>query len=113
MMTYKLQARTDPAALSHLLAVWRRDRQDGESLLAFLDRTGKAKLKEELLPFAILRPFEEDSSYYYDWEAAEEFVMEALGPGEGPGGGLEWIGNGILEPRQRLKLAGRLAGGAP
>src|SRR3989449_4906809 len=53
-------------SLSHLLSVWRRNRQDGESLLAFLDRTGKAKLKEELIPFTILPPFEEDSSYYYE-----------------------------------------------
>src|SRR2546428_4092339 len=106
MMTYKLQARTDPAALSHLLAVWRRDRQDGESLLAFLDRTGKAKLKEDLIPFTILPPFEEDSSYYYDGEADEEFVREALAPGEGPGGAREMIETRTLEAEQELYVPG-------
>src|SRR5437660_12144863 len=104
-MTVKLPAKTVPAALSHLLAVWRRDRQDGESLLAFIDRTGKAKLKEELIPFTILPPFEEDSSYYYDWEADEEFVMEDLGPGECAGGALEMIENRILEAEQELYQA--------
>src|SRR5438093_1122773 len=108
-MTVKLPAKTVPAALSHLLAVWRRDRQDGESLLAFLDRTGKAKLKEELIPFTILPPFDEDPSYYYDWEADEEFVMEDLGPGECAGGALEMIENRILEAEQELYVARLLA----
>jgi len=108
-MTVKLPAKNVPVALSHLLAVWRRDRQEGESLLAFIDRTGKAKLKEELIPFTILPPFEEDSSYYYDWEADEEFVMEDLGPGECAGGALEMIENRILEAEQELYVARLLA----
>jgi sulfite reductase (ferredoxin) len=108
-MTVKLPAKNVPAALSHLLAVWRRDRQDGESLLAFIDRTGKAKLKEELIPFTILPPFEEDSSHYFDWEADEEFVMEDLGPGECAGGALEMIENRILEAEQELYVARLLA----
>ena len=108
-MTVKLPAKNVPAALSHLLAVWRRDRLEGESLLAFLDRTGKAKLKEELIPFTILPPFEEDSSYYYDWEADEEFIMEDLGPGECAGGALEMIENRILEAEQELYVARLLA----
>jgi sulfite reductase (ferredoxin) len=108
-MTVKLPAKNVPAALSHLLAVWRRDRQEGESLLAFIDRTGKAKLKEELIPFTILPPFEEDSSHYYDWEADEEFVMEDLGPGECAGGALEMIENRILEAEQELYVARLLA----
>ena len=108
-MTVKLPAKNVPVALSHLLAVWRRNRQEGESLLAFIDRTGKAKLKEELIPFTILPPFEEDSSYYYDWEADEEFVMEDLGPGECAGGALEMIENRILEAEQELYVARLLA----
>src|SRR5438876_737114 len=108
-MTVKLPAKTVPAALSHLLAVWRRDRLTGESLLAFLDRTGKAKLKEELIPFTILPPFEEDSSHYFDWEADEEFVVEDLGPGECAGGALEMIENRILEAEQELYVARLLA----
>src|SRR5881296_566365 len=108
-MTVKLPAKNVPVALSHLLSVWRRDRQEGESLLGFIDRTGKAKLKEELIPFTILPPFEEDSSYYYDWEADEEFVMEDLGPGECAGGALEMIENRILEAEQELYVARLLA----
>jgi len=108
-MTVKLPAKNVPAALSHLLTVWRRDRLEGESLLAFLDRAGKAKLKEELIPFTILPPFEEDSSHYFDWEADEEFVVEDLGPGECAGGALEMIENRILEAEQELYVARLLA----
>src|SRR5579885_1026538 len=80
-MTVKLPAKNVPAAISHLVSVYRRDRRDGETMPAFLDRTRKAVLKEELIPFTIVPPFEQDRSYYYDWEGEQEFVLEDLGPG--------------------------------
>ncbi len=49
-MTVKLPAKNVPAAVSHLLDFWRQNRRDGERLLDFIERTGKAKLKEELIP---------------------------------------------------------------
>jgi sulfite reductase (ferredoxin) len=109
-MTVKLPARNVPAAVSHLLAVYRRDRSEGESLPAFIARAGKAKLKEELIPFTIVPGFEQDPSYYYDWEGDEEFVTEDLGPGECAGGALEMIDNRILEAEQELYQARLLAG---
>ncbi len=108
-MTVKLPARNVPAAVSHLLAVYRRDRCEGESLPAFIARAGKAKLKEELIPFTIVPGFEQDPSYYYDWEGDEEFVTEDLGPGECAGGALEMIDNRILEAEQELYQARLLA----
>jgi len=109
-MTAKLPAKQVPAAVSHLVAFYRRDRQPGESLQAFITRTGKSKIKEELIPYTILPPFEEDPSYYFDWEAEAEFVMEDLGPGECAGGALELIDNRILEAEQELYQARVLAG---
>ncbi|MEK6618587.1 MAG: nitrite/sulfite reductase, partial [Nitrospirota bacterium] len=108
-MTVKLPAKRVPAAISHLLDVYRRDRQTGESLLAFINRTGKAKLKEELIPYTIMPTFEEDSTFYYDWEGDEEFITEDLGPGECAGGALEMIDNRILEAEQELYQARLLA----
>ena len=108
-MTVKLPARKVPAAISHLLAVYRRDRQTGESLHAFITRTGKARLKEELIPFTIMPTFEEDRSFYYDWEGDDEFITEDLGPGECAGGALEMIDNRILEAEQELYQARLLA----
>jgi sulfite reductase (ferredoxin) len=104
-MTIKLPAKNVPGAISHLLEVWRRDRQSDESLLSFVDRAGKPKLKEELIPYSILPPFDADSSYYIDWEGEEEFTMEDLGPGECAGGALEMIENRILEAEQELYQA--------
>lgn len=104
-MTVKLPAKNVPAAVSHLVSVYRRDRRAGETMPAFLDRVGKAALKEELIPFTIIPSFEEDPSYYYDWEGEQEFVLEDLGPGECAGGAMEMIDNRMLEAEQELYQA--------
>jgi sulfite reductase (ferredoxin) len=109
-MTVKLPAKNVPAAVSHLLDFWRQHRREGERLLDFIDRTGKARLKEELIPYTIVPPFEEDPSYYFDWEGEDEFVLEDLGPGECAGGALEMIENRILEAEQELYMARLLEG---
>ena len=108
-MTVKLPAKNVPAAVSHVVELYRRDRQEGESLFAFIKRTGKAKLKEALIPHSILPSFEEDPSYYFDWEAEQEFSVEDLGPGECAGGAVEMIDNRILEAEQELYQARILA----
>ena len=105
----KVPAKNVPNAISHLLEVYRRDRQESENLQAFISRMGKAKLKEELIPFTFLPSFEENADYYYDWEAEEEFSVEDLGPGECAGGALEMIDNRILEAQQELYQAKILA----
>ena len=53
--------------------------------------------------------FEEDRSFYYDWEGDDEFITEDLGPGECAGGALEMIDNRILEAEQELYQARLLA----
>src|SRR5437867_7491871 len=104
-MTIKLPAKNVPSAISHLIEVWRRDRQDGESLREYIDRMGKPKLKDELIPYSFQPTFEEDPSYYFDWEGEDEFILEDLGPGECAGGALEMIENRILEAEQELYQA--------
>ena len=101
-MTVKLPARRVPEAISHLVSVYRRDRKTGEGLPAFIDRVGKAALKEELIPYTIAPTFEEDPTFYYDWEGDEPFITEDLGPGECAGGALEMMGDRILEAEQEL-----------
>ncbi len=104
-MIVKLPAKAVPAALSHLIDVYRRDRQMNESLPKFIARSGKARLKDELIPYTIVPSYEEDSTFYYDWEGEDEFILEDLGPGECAGGALEMIENGILEADQELYQA--------
>jgi sulfite reductase (ferredoxin) len=101
-MTVKLPARRVPEAISHLVSVYRRDRKSGESLPGFIDRVGKTALKEELIPYTIAPTFEEDPTFYYDWEGDEPFITEDLGPGECAGGALEMMGDRILEAEQEL-----------
>jgi sulfite reductase (ferredoxin) len=93
------------AAITHLIDVYRRDRKAGEGLPAFIDRVGKNALKDELIPYTLVPAFANDATFYYDWEAEEEFVLEDLGPGECAGGALEMIENGILEADQELYQA--------
>ena len=101
-MIVKLPAKAVPAALSHLIDVYRRDRQPNENLPKFITRMGKSKLKDELIPYTIVPTFAEDATFYYDWEGEDEFILEDLGPGECAGGALEMIENGILEADQEL-----------
>ena len=77
----------------------------GKGLPAFIDRVGKIALKDELIPYTLVPAFADDPTFYYDWEADEEFVLEDLGPGECAGGALEMIENGILEADQELYQA--------
>jgi sulfite reductase (ferredoxin) len=104
-MTVKLPAKAVPAALNHLIDFYRRERQGSEGLPAFIARAGKHKLKDELIPYTIVPAYQEDPTFYYDWEGEEEFVLEDLGPGECAGGALEMIENGILEADQELYQA--------
>ena len=104
-MTVKLPAKAVSAAITHLIDVYRRDRKPGEGLPAFIDRVGKNALKDELIPYTLVPAFTDDPTFYYDWEADEEFVLEDLGPGECAGGALEMIENGILEADQELYQA--------
>lgn len=104
-MIVKLPAKAVPAALSHLIDVYRRDRQANEGLPKFIARAGKIKLKDELIPYTIVPSYEADATFYYDWEGEDEFILEDLGPGECAGGALEMIENGILEADQELYQA--------
>ncbi|HSA84650.1 MAG TPA: nitrite/sulfite reductase, partial [Nitrospira sp.] len=104
-MIVKLPAKAVPAAISHLIDVYRRDRQENENLSKFIARAGKSKLKDELIPYTIVPSYQEDPTFYYDWEGEEEFILEDLGPGECAGGALEMIENGILEADQELYQA--------
>ncbi|WP_447969560.1 sulfurtransferase TusA family protein [Nitrospira sp. M1] len=105
----KVPAKNVPAAIQHLLDYYRKDRETGESLQAFIARMGKAKLKQELIPHTLLPAYAENSEYYFDWEADEEFSVEDLGPGECAGGALEMIDNRMLEAEQELYHARLLA----
>jgi sulfite reductase (ferredoxin) len=104
-LVVKLPAKSVPAAVRHLVDVYRRDRKSGENLQSFIERVGKNVLKDELIPYTMVPPYDQDSTYYYDWEGEAEFVLEDLGPGECAGGALEMIDDRMLEADQELYQA--------
>ncbi|RMH37171.1 MAG: HEPN domain-containing protein [Nitrospirae bacterium] len=108
-LVVKVPAKHVPDALRHLLAFYRQNRQEGETLHAFFSRVGKAAIKDVLIPYTFLPSFEDNPDVYYDWEADEEFTVEDLGPGECAGGALEMIDNRMLEAEQELYQAQVLA----
>ena len=77
-MTVKLPAKAVPAAISHLIDVYRRDRQDNENFPNFIARIGKSKLKDELIPYTIVPPYEADPTFYYDWEGEMSLSLKIL-----------------------------------
>ena len=77
----KVPAKNVPDAVQHLLDLYRRTRNNGEALPAFINRTGKAKLKDELIPYTILPSYQDDKEFYFDWEGDEEFSDRGLRAG--------------------------------
>ena len=106
----KVPAKNVPAAVQHLLDLYRRTRKDGESLPAFM--TGQARSNSKTNSFRIpsYPPIRMIKEFYFDWEGDEKFSVEDLGPGECAGGALEMIDNRILEAEQELYQARILVG---
>ena len=104
-MTIKLPAKNVPGAIAHLVGLFRQEREHEESFPQYLDRMGKAKLKQALIPYSIIGNFDEAPEHFYDWEQESEFSLVDLGVGECAGGALEMITDGILEADQELYQA--------
>jgi sulfite reductase (ferredoxin) len=108
-MTIKLPSKNVPGAIAHLVGLFRQERENEESFPQYLDRAGKAKLKQALIPYSIIAGFDEAPEHFYDWEQESEFSLVDLGVGECAGGALEMITDGILEADQELYQAETLA----
>ncbi len=104
-MIIKLPAKNVPGAIAHLVGLFRQERENKESFPQYLDRVGKANLKQALIPYSIIGNFDEAPEHFYDWEEDAEFSIVDLGPGECAGGALDMITDGILEADQELYQA--------
>jgi len=103
--TLRVPAQHGPKVLDTLLDAYRDNRQAGELFDAYVERVGKASLKELLTPLTEMPTYEEDSSYYHDLGVEEEFALEDMGPGECAGGVLDLIEVGLKEARQGIAVA--------
>ena len=104
-MTIKLPSKNVPGAIAHLVGLFREECQHEESFPQYLDRAGKTKLKQALIPYSIVGDFDEAPEHFHDWEEDSEFSIVDLGPGECAGGALEMISDGMLEADQELYQA--------
>jgi len=71
-----------PDVVDRLTALWLRERQAGERLQAFIQRIGRAKVKEALEDLRHVPAYEEDKSYYSDWGDSREYTIGDMGVGE-------------------------------
>jgi sulfite reductase (ferredoxin) len=71
-----------PDLVERLTEVWLRERQPGERLQAFIQRAGRAKIKEALDDLRHVPTYEEDRSYYADWGDPRDYTIGDMGVGE-------------------------------
>ncbi|HTE54207.1 MAG TPA: nitrite/sulfite reductase [Kofleriaceae bacterium] len=75
-------SRRIPEVVDRLTSVWLRDRQPGERLQAFIQRVGRARIKETLEDLRHVPGYDEDRSLYTDWGDAREYTIGDMGVGE-------------------------------
>jgi sulfite reductase (ferredoxin) len=82
MFPLKFPAKRVPDVVQRLLSLYRTERQPGESFLAYVDRTGKARFQQELAPLAKPAGTEADAELFQDWGDTTDYTMEDHGAGE-------------------------------
>lgn len=76
-----IPARLVPGAVKKLVATYKAERQGPELFAGWLDRVGKARVKELVQEFTTLPPYDQDPTLYFDWGDTKDFVAE-IGVGE-------------------------------
>jgi len=82
MFPLKFPAKRVPDVVQHLLTLYRTERQPGESFLAYVDRTGKARFQQELTPLTKPAGPEADAELFQDWGDTADYTMDDHGAGE-------------------------------
>lgn len=77
----KVPARHAPALVGRLLALYRRERVEGEPFEAVVERLGLSAVRDAVVDLAELPPRAEAPEAYLDWNAEEAFHVQA-GEGE-------------------------------
>jgi sulfite reductase beta subunit-like hemoprotein len=76
-----LPARRVPEALKALVAAYKKDKQGAETLAQWLERVGRARVKELVQEFTQLPAYEQSPEMYFDWGDTSDFKAE-IGVGE-------------------------------
>ena len=75
-------ARNAPEAVRLITNKYAAERQEDESLEAFVERLGKAAIRTLLAPISKPPPYEVDPSYYRDFGDPREYTLGDMGIGE-------------------------------
>jgi sulfite reductase (ferredoxin) len=71
-----------PEVVDRLTALWLREREPGERLQAFIQRAGRARIKDALEDLRDVPAYEDDKSFYSDWGDSREYTIGDMGVGE-------------------------------
>jgi sulfite reductase (ferredoxin) len=103
-----------PEVVDRLTALWLRERKQGERLQAFIQRAGRAKIKEALEDLRHVPAYDEDRSFYTDWGDAREYTIGDMGVGECAGEVVSATEFGLAaSEREVFEAQLRLEGGDP
>jgi len=78
----RIPAQRAPEALARVLALYRDERQEGESFRGFVARVGLERFREALAPLQQTPTFEEAPELYRDLGAEDALFRAEIGPGE-------------------------------
>lgn len=71
-----------PKVLDRVTEHYLKEKQGDETLNAFIERSGRARLKTVLDDLRHVPAYEEDPSFYIDWGDAREYTIGDMGVGE-------------------------------
>ncbi len=75
-------AKQAPEVVERLTATFVRDRRDGEDFASFVQRIGKARVREMIADLLEVPSYEAAPDFYRDWGDPREYTIGDLGQGE-------------------------------
>jgi sulfite reductase (ferredoxin) len=85
-----------PEVLERITQAFERDKHPHESFQAFIQRTGKAKIKELIQDLTEVPSYEADPSFYSDWGDPREYTIGDMGVGECAGEVIPFVQFGLV-----------------
>jgi sulfite reductase (ferredoxin) len=98
-------ARSVPATVKEFLGVFTENRLPEEGFHTFLDRRGYEDMKRIVEGKCSMPAYDEDRTFYRDWNAKEDFSLAGLGPGECGAGVFDMIETDMDDARKHLNNA--------
>ncbi|ACY17607.1 nitrite/sulfite reductase [Haliangium ochraceum] len=95
-------AKRVPQVIDRLVEFWTAERDGEESLQDFIQRTGRAKLKQALDDLRAVPAYEDDPSFYVDWGDDREYTIGDIGVGECAGEVVSFTDFGLADSEREV-----------